>query len=60
MEKFKIFTFSLSEVQAAQEWLNKYPEYTIRDIHYYNTGDIDMVRFTLENLNHSKSFSKNR
>lgn len=48
MDRFKIFVFDLSDVQGAQDFLNKYPSYTIVDIHYYMDKGNEKVRFTLE------------
>ena len=47
--KFVIAEFDLEELQANEDFLNKeYPNYDVVDVHYYNNGKGNRVRYVLQ------------
>ncbi len=50
MDKFKILVFKLENVQETEDFLNRYPKYSIVNVHYYfnDEDNKDYVRYTLE------------
>ncbi|AYN03109.1 hypothetical protein [Flavobacterium sp. 140616W15] len=59
-----IYDFEIENIQEMMDWINEkaVKGYKIINVHYYNLGDIQKVRYILEleDLEATNNFSRNR